>query len=608
MNASHYFSPISLNSFSTMASYQGMLTLALTVVLLALPSLTCRVTLHVRSTSTNTSCPTHPCHTLSEYTQHPGKYFNDSNLTLQLLPGNHALSVNLTITGIHQLELHGNSNAEAPTSIVCSSNVGFTFRDIYRMKVDGLTFAYCARSGVAPYSRRRNYLVTTYQGLYLQSVQLADISDCTLRDSYGSALGVVGSHVVLRGNSFLNNCRLCSNRRCYSSGPNCFGGGVFASRSNVSFIGSYFGDENTTVIGNSGGGIHVETNSNIDINGNSVFLGNSADSGGGIHAETNSNVDISGNTIFIGNSGGGVYAHFNSNININGNTTFIGNSARNGGGIYARFGSNINISGNTTFINNSVSGKYPDGKGGGIHASDYSNIIINGNTKFINNTAKKNGGGIYTECASNINIGGNTTFISNSASGGVYKIGHFGIADLFSPRGFTMKSGRGGGIYTSGHCESGEHSQIKLGMGLYVVIDHMLHKIQLNNEVKISGNTTFICNSAGYGGGVYILYNNNTDITGNTIFIGNSATVGEGGGVYAGDETNVNICGVTTFTSNSAGGNGGGVYAHITSNVNVSESTNFIGNSATDGGGLYVESHSNVKITGSTIFASNLAV
>ena len=184
-----------------MASYQGVLTLALTVVLLALPSLTCGVTLHVRPTSTNTSCPTHPCHTLSEYAEDLGQY---SNLTLQFLPGNHALSVNLTITGIHQLEVHGNSNAEAPTSIVCSSNVGFTFRDIYRKKVDGLTFAYCTRSGVAPYSHRRNYLVTTYQGLYLQSVQLADISDFTLRDSYGSALGVVGSHVVLRGNSFLN--------------------------------------------------------------------------------------------------------------------------------------------------------------------------------------------------------------------------------------------------------------------------------------------------------------------------------------------------------------------------------------------------------------------
>ena len=183
------FSSLYHISFPTMTSHQGMLTLALalsTVVLLTLPSLLYGEILHVRPTSTSTVCATHPCHNLSEYA-HLEHYFNDSNLTLQFLPGNHALSVNLTITGIHQLELHGNSNAEAPTSIVCSSNVGFTFRDIYRMKVDGLTFAYCARSGVAPYSCRRNYLVTTYQGLYLQSVQLAAISDCTLRDSYGSA-------------------------------------------------------------------------------------------------------------------------------------------------------------------------------------------------------------------------------------------------------------------------------------------------------------------------------------------------------------------------------------------------------------------------------------
>ena len=67
---------ISLNRFPTMASHQGVLTLALTVVLLPLPSLTYGVTLHVTPTSTNTSCPTQPCHTLSEYAQDPGQYFN----------------------------------------------------------------------------------------------------------------------------------------------------------------------------------------------------------------------------------------------------------------------------------------------------------------------------------------------------------------------------------------------------------------------------------------------------------------------------------------------------------------------------------------------------
>ena len=112
-----YFSPISLNSFPTMASHQGVITLALTVVLLALPSMTDGVTLHVRPTSTNTSCPTQSCHTHSEYAQYPGRYFNDSNLTLRLLPGDHTVNANLTITSIHQLELLGNSRAEVPLGL-----------------------------------------------------------------------------------------------------------------------------------------------------------------------------------------------------------------------------------------------------------------------------------------------------------------------------------------------------------------------------------------------------------------------------------------------------------------------------------------------------------
>ena len=73
----HYHLP---QQILPMASHQGLLMLALTVVLLALPSLTCGVTLHVRPTSTNTSCSTHPCQTISEYAQDPDQYFNDSNL------------------------------------------------------------------------------------------------------------------------------------------------------------------------------------------------------------------------------------------------------------------------------------------------------------------------------------------------------------------------------------------------------------------------------------------------------------------------------------------------------------------------------------------------
>ena len=385
--------------------------LALTVVLLALPSLTCGVTLHVRPTSTNTSCPTHPCQTLSEYAHDPGRYFSDSNLTLTFLPGSHTLDINLIITNIHQLKVHG---ALLPTRIVCDSHVGFAFSNIHRMSIDGLAFVACARfrSGYSDLYDTD----TTYYGLRLQSVQMAEIIDCTFQDSYSTALGVVDSCVVLRDNNFLNNCRLCSNGRCdgYNyQGPRCNGGGVFVQRSNLSITGS------SSFSGNSadyGGGVNAWGRSNVYISGNTTFSGNSASIGGGVIAQGYSNVYISGNTTFSNNSasddGGGVTAG-RANVYISGNTTFSGNSARHGGGVCPQAYSNVYISGTTTFSGNLAN------YGGGVHAWRSSNVYISGNTTFSNNSASVgDGGGVSAWDSSNVNISGNTTLIGNSASFG----------------------------------------------------------------------------------------------------------------------------------------------------------------------------------------------
>ena len=533
-----------------MASHQGVLTLALTVVLLALPSLTCGVTLHVRPTSTNTSCPTHPCHTLSEYAQDPGQYFNDSNLTLQFLPGNHTLDINLTITNIHKLEIHG---ALLPTKVFCTSHVGFAFYNIHRVSIDDLAFVACA-------TRRHTYY-TTYYGLHLQSVQMVEIVDCTFQDSYGSALGVVDSRVVLRGNRFLNNCRLCSNGRCdgYHRDPRCYGGGVFARRSILSITGS------------------------------SSFSGNSADDGGGVYARYSSNVNISGNTTFSGNSarysdGGGVSVH-RSNVYISGNTTFSGNSASGlyGGGVSAWDSSNVNISGNTTFSDNSASFK-----GGGVIAGYNSNLHISGNTTFSGNSARL-GGGVKAHYNSNVYISGTTTFRGNSASedGGGLIAGN-GIVTISGNTTFSGNSawnGDGGGVCAWG------------------------------SSIFISGNTTFSGNSASDGGGVYVWYMSNVDISGSTTFSDNSASAGHGGGVSAEYSSNVYISGNTTFRGNSARRYGGGVYAGRgnsasadSSNVDISGDTTFIGNSASDGdgGGVSVLC-GNVYISENVMFSGNLA-
>ena len=98
-----------------MAHHQCMLIFMVTTVLLALPSRTYGEILHVRPTSTNTSSPTHPSHTLFEYIQDCGVHFNDSTITLQFLQDIHTLNETLNISNIQQLEILGNSMQHTDT-------------------------------------------------------------------------------------------------------------------------------------------------------------------------------------------------------------------------------------------------------------------------------------------------------------------------------------------------------------------------------------------------------------------------------------------------------------------------------------------------------------
>ena len=413
------------------------------------------------------------------------------------------------------------------------------------MSIDGLAFVACARFRVI-----NTY--TTYYGLHLQSVQTAEIIDCTFQDSYGTAVGVVDSRVVLRDNNFFNNCRLCSNGRCYGYkywGPRCFGGGVFVQRSILSITGS------------------------------SSFSNNSASNGGGVSANDSSNVNISGNTTFSNNSasqyGGGVSANDSSNVNISGNTTFSNNSASQYGGGVSALVSNVNISGNTTFSGNLA--RYD--VGGGVSALVSSNVNISGNTTFSDNSARKDGGGVNARDSSNVHISGNTTFSGNSArSGG-------GMSALFSSN-----------VHISGNTTFSDNSARKDGGGV---------NARDSSNVHISGNTTFSGNSASYGGGMSALFSSNVHISGNTTFRGNSAWK-IGGGVRAWRRSNVYISGNTTFSGNLARWRGGGVSVHRTK-VNISGNTTFSCNSARRYGGGLSARYSNVVTRNNIAFTVNTA-
>ena len=556
-----------------MISYQGMVNLTLTVVLLVLPSLIYGETLYVRPTSSSTLCPTHPCHTLSEYAHDIGQYFNESNLTLQLLPGNHTLDVNLTIASIHQLEILDNTSAMVPTRVVCNSNVGLAFRNIQsKVRIHGLAFVTCARFRVVQVGYSS---FTTYYGLHLQSVQMAEIIDCTFQDSYGSALGVVDSHVVFRGNnSFLNNCNRCSNGRCYFRGPRCYGGGIFIKGSNLSLTGSNSFTGNFAI--EYGGGIYAGSNSWVNISGNTTFSDNTAGSGGGIGAQDNSRVNITGNSTFICNSaveGGGVYVGSDSHATISENTTFIGNSGTDGGGVRIVAYSRVYVSGNATFIGNSAR------FGGGISVWSYSKVDISKSTRFIGNSAYR-GGGIHTNASSNVDISGNATFTGNSATNGA---GVYAVTNS--------------SVNICGNTTFYGNLAKKSGGGIYVVT---------NSSVDISDNTTFIGNSAMSGGGVYAKFNSNVSASGNTIFTSNSAT--NGGGIDAQFNTYVNISGNTAFIGNSASNGSGGICVEYNSSLYISGITTFLSNSARFGGGVGVWFNSDVDISGNTTFAGNSAI
>ena len=618
-----------------MVSHQRVFTLVLSIVLLGLPSLTFGVTFHLRPTSTNMSCSTslQSCYTLLEYARNHKLYFNSSTLALQFLPGNHTLDVNLNITSIQQVKIFSNSSAVVPSKIVCSSNVGITLSNISKVKIDGLTFVSCAKFRVQQLPNDRRF--TTYYGLHLQSVQIAKITDCTFQDSYGSAFGVVNSHVVLRRNRFLGNCKMCQIRQCppIVGDQSCYGGGIFVDRSNLSISGS------SSYIDNSadwGGGVYVQKNSNVNIRGNTTFIGNSAEYGGGVHIGSNSNVKIMGNTTFSRNSastyGGGVYTGSNSNVEIMGYTTFSGNSAKlYGGGVYETSNSTLNIGENVTFRGNSAI------FGGGIYAHSKTNVTISGNAALIGNTADY-GGGVFSSSNTIVLSSGNTTFINNSArscGGGIHVESNSMLSisenTMFNGN-FATDYGNGGGVCAEFNTNVDIKESTKF-IGNSAKSNGGVVYTLGNININISGNTTFIGNSAQNGGVIYAKPHSKLSISGNPIFRANSAS--QNGGVVAGLNTYINVSGNTTFIGNSAkqdgggvcslsngnisimdnitlfsnsAGTGGGIHATLSSTVNISGNAVFSGNSASiDGGAIYAVSNTNVDISGNTAFKGNSA-
>ena len=278
------------------------------------------------------------------------------------------MSIAAASTG--RLTMCGESSSGYVARVVCNGAVGFSFSSMVDFKLYSLAFASCGRSF------GNSKLKAT---LLLESIENAEIVNCSFHDNVGTALIVYDTNITLAENSEFthNHC----NREGFIPNTACIGGGgITAAHSNLTFTG------NTTFVGNDGSastGINV-TNCSLSSAGSIRFInhtntGDTQHPTGAIWALASS-LSFTGTSNFINNAadeGGAIYASFNVSLSFIGASNFINNTAGHGGVIYALHNVSLHFIGASNFVNNTAGHE-----GGAISASSNVSLSFNGASNF----------------------------------------------------------------------------------------------------------------------------------------------------------------------------------------------------------------------------------
>ena len=348
---------------------------------------------------TGTSCSPCPhnsihCATLSEYAQQAKSYFT-SNTTMVFLPGDHTLDMNITVANKSGLTMYGESSSGYVATVVCNGSVGISFISMVDFKIHSLTFTSCGRSF------DKHTLSFGKYTLLLESIEYAELVNCSFHNNLGTALAAYHSSITLAGNNEFTNNHW--DHEGYNSAH--YGGAIYArDNTSLSFTGS------SNFINNSayyGGAIAAGYNTSLSFTGSSNFINNSALYGGAIAAGYNASLSFTGSSNFTNNSaewGGAIVAAYNTSLSFTGSSTsnFTNNSAEWGGAIYARNNTSLNLTGTSSFTNNSARDY-----GGAIAATYNTALSFTGTSNFTNNSATEEGGGVLLE-NSTFSISSNT--------------------------------------------------------------------------------------------------------------------------------------------------------------------------------------------------------
>ncbi|MBQ7048429.1 MAG: hypothetical protein IJN86_05725 [Clostridia bacterium] len=344
-----------------------------------------------------------------------------------------------------------------------------------------------------------------------------------------------------------------------------------------------------------GAGVYVGISERTGVyNGGLTLSGNVLIQSNGSESDTNSGTVLGSSYIAEATvEGGGIYIESDQPLNMNGGTVDNNVSITNGGGIYAK-SSTVSIGGGT--ISNNRAYCDSNGGGGGIYATQ-STLTIgasgtagpsmtgNGGNRGSLGTAAFDGGAIYCintpltihsctisqnrSCHAAVYLVGtspctmNGGKISENSDGGVFLNG--------TGADFTMNGGEISGNILGGTGEShGQQNYGGAGICSYNGADVTINggKISDNHNNKDGATTTEEYDTKSCGGGIAMIRKTTSNtvgpltITGGEIS-GNTANIGYGGGIYIeeGGTLNINAAADKTVTiSNNEAKSGGGIY------------------------------------------------
>ena len=562
------------------------------------------------------------CFPLIEFASN-SSYFDQDNLTLSFLPGQHLLTRRLTITGPQNIALTGQKSSNSLSTIKCQGTSGFEFRDIQSLNIEYLEFTGCGNvesGGVIYISRADNVLIrgchftnnhvvgNGSRGgvIYAEDTTAMNIEESSFDNNYaidGGAIhisegditstnvyyinnsgGYGGAIYVIDGDISSTNDHYIINSavNCHMNGFGNIGGAIYVMSGTITSTNNHYINNNAAGMG---GAIFVSQNGNINST-NDHFSNNSAAFGGAIFV---SGSDItSTNDYYINNSGGydgGAISGSGSDMTST-NDHYINNSA-------GYYGGAINVDGgNMTSTNDYYTNNRAGNDGGAINV-DYGKMNST-NDHYTNNSADR-GGAIYATSDTETKIIGDN-FEHNSAvegaviyqKGGALEIGQSNITDNFASRKKTV-------YMNTGSFSLSERVNFMNNQGsLYV----------FNAQVEFIGTVAFMNNFGDYGGAITAFLSEISFNTVSTITIFNN-TATNGGGISL-IQSNMHVYHSIELTDNHATDFGGGIYAYQ-SDIDFKQRSVVTKNTASNGGAICAVA-SNIHISNTNMeFNSNIA-